>query len=742
MLHPPLDGGEQLLLNDHGETVSTGKELVVINSSVMDADAIIGELAPNQEVLRLDSSSDAMDQILAYLNSSAERYDAIHLVSHGNDGYFVLNGEIVDSDHFDAAEWAAVGAHLTDDGDIMIYGCNLAESEAGQHLVGMIADASGADVAASDDATGFGGDWDLEFHHGVIETASISVSGYEYRLNNILVTSDLNDGAGSLRDAIDNRSQSGDEITFVDSVHTITLQTEIVIDKNLTISGDSVNYTVLEGNGSNRIFTISNAAVTLENLTFQNAGSDSLDGGAIYVDADGSLAVNHCLFEHNQGDSGGAIYNAGNVQIVDSTLAYNTAASNGGAVSNYGTFILVNSTLYGNRAEGGGIGGGIYSSTTQSEKFVVVDSTLAGNSAKATNGGGGIYMDPSGNNASLEVLNSIVVGNYTGDDPIAGNVANDIGGDVAKFSRSFLNYGVITLNYNSSDGESNIASDINKTFHAQWGNSSGKWELVNRNDGAPIFQNGMIQIYADSVGATEGTLVGWLSNSAQADFNKLWEGNFYYRSSWGIDNGTWVSMTVGANIGFVTTVGSVNFGLGDNAVALLFAAGQNGIARTNVSSYNIGAYTLQANRPDTVVNTNADSASDSPNPFDTVTTLRDAIHYAGRESWFDVDKDNKITNVVTADSEVRFDKTFFTTGTDPKKPLFWTAKSRFSGKITSGLRGLIRTATIWSTRTASRTSSSTATAQTGSSKSATGAVRPTSPCTIWFCKTAVPAPSA
>ena len=694
LLHPAPVDGDHLVLNDHGESVSTGKELVVINSSVMDADAILGELAPNQEVLHLDSGSDAMDQILDYLNSSDTHYDAIHIVSHGNDGYFVLNGEVVDGDHFDAAEWAAVGEHLTDHGDIMIYGCDLAKSDAGQHLVDMIADATGADVAASTDATGLGGDWDLEFHHGVIETASISVSGYEYQLHNIQVTSGLNDGVGSLRDAI-GQSHSGDEITFADSVGKVTLTSDISIDKDLTISGDRLSYTVLEGNGTDDILRIDGytTTVTLENLAFHNGGD-----GAIWNNA--TLNITHCLFSGNSGDTGGAIHNQVVVNIKDSVFTdnsatsggaignsgilnitgttfsgnsasecggaiYNMAGNNGGAVSNFGTLILVNSTVYGNRAEGNG--GGIYSGSNMG-KVIVVNSTLAGNSAQKADGGGGIYMDPGYNNANLEVINSIVVGNYTGDDPTA---ANDIGGEAAKFSRSFLVYGVITMTSSISDGESNIASDVDKTFHAKWDkdNTSGKWELVDRNDETPIFQNGMVKIYADSVGAIEGTLVGWKKNSGPADFNKLWEGNFYYRSSWSIDSGSWVSMDGGGNIDFITTVGAVNFGLGDNAVALMFAAGQNGISRTDVSSYNIGAYALQAHKPDVVVNTNLDSASDHTNPFDDVTTLRDAIQYAGRASWFVLDKDNQITEVFMPGNEVRFDKAFFTTDPNHKKTI-------------------------------------------------------------------------
>ena len=55
------------------------------------------------------------------------------------------------------------GAALTADADILIYGCNVAQSDAGRSLIDALARLTGADVAASDDLTGhadLGGDWD------------------------------------------------------------------------------------------------------------------------------------------------------------------------------------------------------------------------------------------------------------------------------------------------------------------------------------------------------------------------------------------------------------------------------------------------------------------------------------------------------------------------------------------------------------------------------------------------------
>lgn len=59
-----------------------------------------------------------------------------------------------------------IGSALTEDGDILLYGCNVAEGNAGVNFIGRLAQVTGADIAASIDATGAtdkGGNWVLEY---------------------------------------------------------------------------------------------------------------------------------------------------------------------------------------------------------------------------------------------------------------------------------------------------------------------------------------------------------------------------------------------------------------------------------------------------------------------------------------------------------------------------------------------------------------------------------------------------
>ena len=110
----------------------------------------------------------------------ADRSDlaAVHFITHGADGQINLGNSWLNSttlqQNSDAV--AAWGNALTESGDILFYGCNIAADSGGQNLLANIAKLTGADVAASDDNTGhtsLSGDWELEYTKGSIETGAL-----------------------------------------------------------------------------------------------------------------------------------------------------------------------------------------------------------------------------------------------------------------------------------------------------------------------------------------------------------------------------------------------------------------------------------------------------------------------------------------------------------------------------------------------------------------------------------------
>ena len=62
--------------------------------------------------------------------------------------------------------------------------CNTAANDKGEALLKKISNITKADIAASDDLTGKGGDWVLENRYGIVETKNVEVVDYEYFLAN------------------------------------------------------------------------------------------------------------------------------------------------------------------------------------------------------------------------------------------------------------------------------------------------------------------------------------------------------------------------------------------------------------------------------------------------------------------------------------------------------------------------------------------------------------------------------
>ncbi len=209
--------------------VAVRHELVFLDSGVQNSAALRDLLLAQQEDGRdleffvLDANRDGVEQITQALAGYGD-LDAIHFVTHGTDRAVKLGSTWLQLDNLAAysgqiAQW---GGALTTDGDLLFYGCELAKSSAGQELLDSIQTLTGADIAASTDNTGsviLGGDWELEFARGAIETRTI-LAAQETTWHGLLATftvTNTNDaGAGSLRQAILDANALGgaDTISF------------------------------------------------------------------------------------------------------------------------------------------------------------------------------------------------------------------------------------------------------------------------------------------------------------------------------------------------------------------------------------------------------------------------------------------------------------------------------------------------------------------------------------------------
>ncbi|GGE87017.1 hypothetical protein GCM10011317_50150 [Niveispirillum cyanobacteriorum] len=162
------------------------KEVAFIDTSVVDWQVLRDGISPGIEVVLLDADQDGLAQMAAWAEGKSG-YDAIHVLSHGAEGVVRLGTLILDTATAGAraTDLTSVGAALTENGDLLLYGCNVATGD-GQAFIAQVADLSGADVAASNDLTGsslLNGDWDLEKSTGTIETNFLSEQEYDHHLS-------------------------------------------------------------------------------------------------------------------------------------------------------------------------------------------------------------------------------------------------------------------------------------------------------------------------------------------------------------------------------------------------------------------------------------------------------------------------------------------------------------------------------------------------------------------------------
>lgn len=166
---------------------------------------------------------------------------------------------------------------------------------------------------------------------------------------------------------------------------------------SLTIKGNGVGQTIIDGDKDDRIFHVLNtASLTLQDLTVTN-GAGVPQGGGIYATSGTSLTLTSV--------------------VVTNNYATNTSTAGGGGIEADGNFSMTGSTVSGNTAQatttGTVYGGGLYLSNP-SATVNISGSTIANNTAHAATGyaqGGGVETD-----SALTMTDSVVTGNTANSD--------------------------------------------------------------------------------------------------------------------------------------------------------------------------------------------------------------------------------------------------------------------------------------------------------------------------------------
>lgn len=173
--------------------------LLFIDSSVNNYQNLIAAAKPGTEVVVLDSTRDGVEQITEVL-SQKQGVETVEIVSHGGEGMVQLGAGVLSNDNLQdyrsqLQQWRNA---LTENADILFYGCNVAAGENGVEFVRQLSELTGADIAASEDLTGnsdLEGDWDLEVVTGEIEAeTAISQEAQESFTEILPVTVEYFDG--------------------------------------------------------------------------------------------------------------------------------------------------------------------------------------------------------------------------------------------------------------------------------------------------------------------------------------------------------------------------------------------------------------------------------------------------------------------------------------------------------------------------------------------------------------------
>lgn len=155
------------------ETTRQQHEIVFVDTSVEDYQVFVDDILAQQneykqiEIVLLNQDEDGVTQISKVLNSY-DNVSAIHLVSHGSAGNVQIGNDLLNANALQvrADEIQSWRHALTDDADILLYGCNISATAEGQGFIQTLSQLSGADVAASDDVTGNTSNWLLESEIG------------------------------------------------------------------------------------------------------------------------------------------------------------------------------------------------------------------------------------------------------------------------------------------------------------------------------------------------------------------------------------------------------------------------------------------------------------------------------------------------------------------------------------------------------------------------------------------------
>lgn len=166
---------------------SAARNVFVVDQGITGWQSLVAALPQGSDIILLAADGNGVAQLAEALAGRAPGIDALHILSHGAQDRITLGGQTLGPAEIarDHVHWQAIGAALAADGDLLLYGCEVA-ADGSSALIDSLATLTAADVAASSDPTGAaarGGNWALEVATGPIAATALlaadALTGYE-----------------------------------------------------------------------------------------------------------------------------------------------------------------------------------------------------------------------------------------------------------------------------------------------------------------------------------------------------------------------------------------------------------------------------------------------------------------------------------------------------------------------------------------------------------------------------------
>jgi glucose/arabinose dehydrogenase len=234
--------------------LSNPQTIAFIDPKISNATSLMASLDVDVKIL-LDSTRDGISQITEELGKY-QGLTGVSVLSHGDVAQLQLGNSQLSAGSLQeyGSQFQQWKSALTPGADLLFYACNLAQGDSGKTFINNLGTLTGVDIAASNNSTGAssqGGDWQLEYSTGSIETAtplsSAAIDSYSGILGPPAFLSDLipitaaTNGWGPLE-----RDKSNGEIAANDGV-TMTLN-GISYNKGLGVHADSdITYNLVGG---------------------------------------------------------------------------------------------------------------------------------------------------------------------------------------------------------------------------------------------------------------------------------------------------------------------------------------------------------------------------------------------------------------------------------------------------------------------------------------------------------------